>query len=233
MADKTYRYSLEITMPDPVADTPIFELVALLQNKAEDLNDRILNTKALAINTKWYGLCFLRAEIKALDKAYAGKPALRVIDKSLIISKIESFLTTARAILDIFSHCILTLLSLSGHKQSFNDLRKRQEIPEWLSEFLTHAMRYDASISMAENGWLLNLVTDNNIHGKSLRDFVSHAGTADLHSVEQFDSTFLFAFKPRESDQYYHHVEDMLDNVYQGTCELFQLVLDQYSVEDT
>ena len=225
MKNKQFNYTIDVTMTEPGIESPILELVDLLQNEAKRLNDRRYAIKALAINTKWHSLSFLRAEIKALDKKYAGLTALRLLDKSLIISKIETYLTTARAILDILAYCLKHSLHLEGYDQSFNNLLKRTgDLPDWLADFVQNSMQYDDSASMSKNGWLLNLVTDK-IHGKSLRDFVMHIGTIDLQSVQQFDQGYLFAFKPREKDKYLYHIEDMVDNVHRGMCELYEIII--------
>lgn len=211
-------------MVEPCADSPIMEVVDVLQNEARCLADAAYESKALAINTKWYSFSFLRAEIGALDKQYASSTALRLLDKSLIISKIETYLTTARAILDIVAYCLSKSLRLSGYAQSFNKLRKSTDLPPWLADFVRASMKYEKTKSMSNNGWLLNLVTDDAVHGKSLRDFVMHGGTIDLQGVQQLDGEYRFAFKPRKNDPKLYRVEDMVENVHRGICGLFEII---------
>lgn len=225
MTSELYKYTLEVNMAEPCAESPIMEMVVNLQNEARRLDDDTYNAKALAINTKWQSLSFLRAEIHALDKQYASSTTLLLLDKSLIISKIEMYLTTARAIFDIVTYCLTRSLQLSGSAQSFNDLRKRGDLPDWLADFLSVSMKYDETKSMSKNGWLLNLLTDDAIHGKSLRDFVMHGGTIDLQCAEQFNGDYRFSFKTRKNDQNLYHIEDMVENVYSGMCGLFNLII--------
>lgn len=212
-------------MVEPSAESPILELVDLLQKEGIRLTDAVYQGKALAINTKWQSLSFLRAEICALDKQYASVTAMRLLDKSLIISKIEMYLTTARAILDILAYCLTKSLQLGGYAQSFNDLRKRSDLPAWVADFVNTSMKYDADESMANNGWLLNLVTDDTVHRTSLRDFVMHGGTIDLLGVQNFTGDYRFAFKPRKNDKKFYHVEDMVENIHSGLCGLFKNIV--------
>ena len=220
-----YKYTLAVTMVDPCAESPIMEVVDLLQDEARRLADSPYEAKVQAINIKWLSMSFLRAEIHALDKQYASSTVIRLLDKSLIISKIETYLTTARAILDIVAYCLIRSLKLSGYAQSFNDLRKRNDLPVWLANFVRDSLKYNKAESMSKNGWLLNLLTDEAVHGKSLRDFAIHGGTIDLQSVQQFDGVYRFAFMPRKKDHKLYHVEDMVENVHCGICRLLGLII--------
>jgi len=52
-----------------------------------------------------------------------------------------------------------------------------------------------------------------------------HTGTIDLQSVQQFDGSYLFALKPRPNDQKLCHIEDLVDVVHRGICELYGLLV--------
>jgi hypothetical protein len=221
---KEYTYKVVVKMVDPNFESPIIELIGVLSEEANRLGDRVYRRKALAIHMKWLSLSFLRAEITALDKAHAGSQFLKTQDKSLIISKIETYLSTSRAILDILTYCLCKSFDSSGPAKTFNNLRKRSNLPGWLANFVSTSMLYCKDESMSKNGWLLNLVTDKKVHGTSLRDFVTHGGTIDLEGIQQFDGEYRFGFKPRAGDQFNYHIEDMVDKVHKGICELFRLI---------
>ncbi|MCW1912992.1 hypothetical protein OJ996_05385 [Luteolibacter sp. GHJ8] len=225
MEAKAFSYSLTVSMPDPLLGSQILELGEAIRTDAARLGIANYRNKASAIHLKWLSLSFLRAEIDALDEAYAHRSAIKEVDFALIVSKIEAYLTQARSILDILAWGLTLSFTSGSGRESINDLRKRDDLPEVFKTYFDEALTFDPTYGLAENGWLTLLVSIDKGPRFSLRDFVVHKGTLRLITIQHAHPGPRFGFFPLKDHTSDSPVGEVLQNIYDGIDEFFALVI--------
>lgn len=201
----------------------------LFQNYKYENYQNLINQKSLAIINKWTLMQIAGEETISVCNSILStycktNPAIQTFTNNYLSLKLESFLMISRSILDISSTLIYLICTQKKNVQSINDLRKKNDTPKWLKEYLSNQLPYNSNIPLKENNWLSLLVTDNK-SAQSLRDFVTHRGIIDFGFNEIWEDEWDIVLKPRMGvDKYLISVKDVVKKIMNGINE-FSLIL--------
>lgn len=211
-------------------DTPFSCLLEdVLVSQVAETQRTLFNRKAQTVIHKWSMLQIAGAELAEVCRFVLrthgpDAPEILYSIHLYLTLKIESYLVLARSILDILSGCLAMSLTGDSGTQSFNALRKRRDIPPWLSEYVEHELRFDRSQPVRNIGWLSLLISDDKHHQQSLRDFVAHRGVAQFVFQEHWPGEFQISFQPRKNDGYIYPVLGVTAKISEGLLSLATLL---------
>ncbi|MEQ8637950.1 hypothetical protein [Gimesia maris] len=197
------------------------------EEHADDLQlHQRLQKKNQAVIHKYQMVKMSKAKLDSICDFVVGNynPSIPIHIAELLTLEIESFLMMSRSLLDILSTSLAIIELKSSSVQSFNQLRKRRDCPEWLSKYVKDYSNWSDDLSLRKRGWLPLLISFNDT-GQSLRDFVTHRGVAKYDFRElPFDEGWDLIFEPRKNDKYVLPVKDVADHIVQGIESLSQTV---------